>query len=87
MGQTLLGPGGMACRMWSYKRGEALLDRGCSRLEEQAAQGSPKPAAGHLAFFFLFLLAALRHTVFPGQGSDVICSCDLSCICSNARYP
>ena len=34
---------------------------------------------------FIFFLAALRHMEFPGQGSDLSCSCDLSCICSNAR--
>ena len=38
-------------------------------------------------FFFvrLFVLAALRHMEFSGQGSDLNCSCNLSCSCSNTR--
>ena len=41
--------------------------------------------------FFLFVclfvcfLATLQHTEFPGQGSDLRCSCDLCRSCSNAR--
>ena len=34
---------------------------------------------------FFFFLAALRHMEFPGQGSDLSCSCNLSSICGNAK--
>ena len=34
---------------------------------------------GGLFFFFFFFLTTPQHMEFPGQGSDLSCSCNLSC--------
>ena len=43
--------------------------------------------SGFLICFVVFFpfLVTLRHMEFPGQGSDLSCSCDLCCSCGIAR--
>ena len=46
-------------------------------------RGKHKRTEGMLPFFSSFL-AIHKHMEFPGQGSDLSCSCDLRCSCCNA---
>ena len=39
-----------------------------------------------MSFFFFLFWATPRHMKFPGQGSDLSCSCNLHHSCGNARF-